>query len=301
MLEDKKNSRLVLGTVQLGLKYGVANKTGQPDLKVALEIIKTASENGICEFDTAQGYGESEKVLGEVFSQLGISDKVRVISKFDPKLNHLDQKVLMDALDASLKKLRVPVLYGILLHHEKLLEQWPSGAGENFKFLLRTGKVKKIGVSVYSLKSALNALQIPEIDLIQLPASVFDQRFEREGFFAQAKQKGKQVYIRSIFLQGLLLMKPDNLPKHMLGAKKYLEQYQELCRGYNLSQSQLALGYVNFQMPDAKIIFGLETTGQLKENIISLQKICPLEVYKRVQEDFADLPENIINPTLWEE
>lgn len=299
MLEDKKNSRLVLGTVQLGLKYGVANKTGRPDEKVAAEIIKTAWENGICEFDTAQGYGESERVLGEVFFQLGISDRVKIISKFDPRLDHCNGEVLRDALDASLARLKVPALDGVLLHDEKLLDLWDAGLGSHLEDLVASQKVRKVGVSVYSLQSALNALEIPGIDVIQLPANVFDQRFERAGFFAKASRKGKEIYIRSVFLQGLLLMNVDNLPQHMPGVKKYLQRYQQLCRCYDLTESQLALGYISFQMPDTKMLVGVETVGQLKENISLFQKACPAEAYIKIQEIFFDLPDSVINPTLW--
>jgi len=55
-------SHLVLGTAQLGLPYGIANQTGQPDQVVATAIIREAWNQGIREFDTAQGYGDSEQV-----------------------------------------------------------------------------------------------------------------------------------------------------------------------------------------------------------------------------------------------
>ena len=62
-------NRLVLGTAQLGTNYGIANRMGKPDFDTAEAIIKTTWDAGIREFDTAQGYGDSEQVLGEVFQK----------------------------------------------------------------------------------------------------------------------------------------------------------------------------------------------------------------------------------------
>jgi aryl-alcohol dehydrogenase-like predicted oxidoreductase len=297
--QNLESSRLVLGTVQLGMKYGVANKTGQPDQKIAADIIKVAWDHGICEFDTAQGYGNSEKVLGKIFLQLGIIDKVRVISKFHSQLDHLNRDVLLTALDESLMKLRVPALHGILLHDEKLLAQWEQGVGENLKYCVNAGKIKKIGVSVYSVKNAMTALQIPEIDLIQLPANIFDHRFEQAGFFEQAKEKNKQIYIRSVFLQGLLLMKPSDLPVHLLGVQNYLEQLALFCRQRCLTPRDVALGYIGAQMPEAKVIFGVETVEQLRENLTSWYKNLSVTIGQKVRELFLNLPEELINPVLW--
>lgn len=112
---------LVLGTAQLGFHYGVANKTGQPNQSTATAIVQEAWENGICEFDTAQVYGNSEGVLGKALSELGIAREARVISKFNPALNHLSAVAMSDALNESLSRLGVPYLFGTMLHKEEIL------------------------------------------------------------------------------------------------------------------------------------------------------------------------------------
>jgi len=80
------SNNLVLGTAQIGLPYGIANKTGQPDPAVAVAIINEAWGQGIREFDTAQGYGVSEEILGKALSEIGITNEAGIISKFDPIL-----------------------------------------------------------------------------------------------------------------------------------------------------------------------------------------------------------------------
>ncbi|MEK9153210.1 MAG: aldo/keto reductase, partial [Patescibacteria group bacterium] len=116
----------VLGTAQLGSDYGVANKSGKPNQKMATEIIKLAWQKGIREFDTAQGYG-SEVILGKAFTKLGISKKVKVTTKLHPSLDHLDERSISKSLDRSLKNLGVPIISTILLHHEESLTLWNKG------------------------------------------------------------------------------------------------------------------------------------------------------------------------------
>ena len=113
-------SRLVLGTAQLGMDYGIANKSGRPNSAMAEEMVETAWENGIKIYDTAQGYGESEKALGKALNSLGLSSDANIITKLDPKLDLLDKDALEQAVRESLTRLEVPSLHGLMLHREKL-------------------------------------------------------------------------------------------------------------------------------------------------------------------------------------
>ena len=291
-------SRLVLGTAQLGMPYGIANTTGRPDGRIAEKIVKEAWASGIREFDTAQGYGDSEKVLGRIFAKSGIARNVRVVSKVDPCIDHGNKKNLFAAVDRSLKRLGVPVLYGILLHDEKLLDRWDE-IGVHFKDLRRTGRVKKLGVSVYSVEKGMAALQIPDIDVIQVPGNIWDRRFEKAGFFKAALKNQKIVYLRSVFLQGLVLMEPENIPPHLSKAKKYSRQLAQLCLAHGLTARDIALKYVHLQMPEAKIVLGVETLEQLKDNILSWNKRHSADVGGLVRKVFSDVPETIINPLHW--
>ena len=106
------DNKLVLGTAQLGLNYGIANKTGKPDLATARDIVSAAWEGGIRYFDTAQAYGESEQVLGDLLSDLGIGNEVHIITKPSPDIDHGNKKKLEDALSQSLENLKCDQIYG---------------------------------------------------------------------------------------------------------------------------------------------------------------------------------------------
>ena len=295
-----RDERLVLGTVQLGMPYGIANKSGQPNHTTATEIIRKAWESGIREFDTGQGYGESETVLGKVFAVLGIAQKVLVISKFDPQLNHLDAKALSTALDQSLQRLGILSLYGMMLHREQFLLDWDQGLGNILRNCVQTSRVQHIGISVYSPEKAIQALNTKGIDFVQLPTNILDRRFEKAKVFELARKKQKRIYIRSVFLQGLLLMEPTEISEKMTHVKPIVERIKILSKDLGLTPQELALGYLKLEMPDSQIVFGAELPMQVKRNVECWAKNYSPSIASAVKKTFKDISENIINPTLWQ-
>jgi aryl-alcohol dehydrogenase-like predicted oxidoreductase len=293
------NRLLVLGTAQLGMPYGIANRTGQPDQKLATAIIREAWTNGIQEFDTAQGYGISERVLGKAFSSLEITEKVRVISKFNPELDHLNRDVMQNALDASLNELNVPRLYGMLLHHQETITLWEKGLKKICYTFTDSGKVQHSGVSVYSPKAAIKALNLKGIDLIQIPSNLLDRRFEQAGVFKLARKNNKRVYIRSVFLQGLLLIPFEGIPDNMSYAKPVLQRLNQLRQETGLTSQEIALGYMKMEMPEARIILGVEQITQLKQNLKSWGKTYPPSLIPKIKTMFMNVDETILNPVLW--
>ena len=290
---------LVLGTAQLGLPYGIANKTGQPNQSLANAIIQEAWKNGIQEFDTAQGYGESEMILGKSLFKLGLSEKARVITKFHPILDHLNSVILENAVAESLRNIGVPQLYGIMLHREELLVLWHKGLAEILSILVSKGMVQKVGVSVYSPDKAMEAINTEGIDMVQVPTNILDRRFGKAGVFEVAKAKKKDVYIRSIFLQGLLLMNTQALPVNMSFAAPYIEKFERLSKEFGLTRHEIALGYIKSEIPTGKVIFGAETKEQVTENLAAWKKGVPTGLSEKIMVSFSNVSERILNPSLW--
>lgn len=290
---------IVLGTAQFGLPYGIANKSGRPDRVTTFEIVRIAWEEGIREFDTAQDYGESESALGLAFRELGISSAVRVISKIHPDLDYSDPRVMARSLDESLERLGVPHLRGLLLHRESLLDQWSKGMGDILAGFVAEGKVKSIGVSVYSPHRALEALRISGIGLVQVPSNILDRRFEKRGVFEEAGKQEKQVHIRSVFLQGLILMEQDKIPAQLSFASPTLRKVGSLANELGLTRQELALGYLKKTFPEAKLVIGVDTPDQLKNDIICWKRDFPPILSDLVREYFDDVDEKILNPFLW--
>lgn len=296
-------SRLVLGTVQLGLPYGVANTHGQPDSSQALEIVRAAFAGGITCFDTAQAYGNSEEVLGGCLAALGRlsgESAARVISKPAPEFSGRPGE-LTGALGLALARIGVPKLEAFLLHRE---EQLPLLAGEVLeegRELLRRGLLKGFGVSVYTPEIALRALEHPLVSALQVPASVLDRRFELAGVFERAGSLNKRLYIRSALLQGLLCMEPGQVPEHLGRVRQALEGYRKLCLEYGCKPEGLALAWLLEHYPQAYVLFGAETPEQVCENLASLPgEPLPVQVLERIGQLFPEQDNAILNPALWQ-
>lgn len=288
--------RLVLGTVQLGMPYGINNKIGKPDFSSACDIVNSAFSQGIRRFDTAQGYGDSEAVLGRVFDKLKVGTQAKVYSKLHPGMDFNREDAVRESLEDSLSRLRISQLEGLLLHNEENLRFWDKGLGQSLRKLVVKGKVKFIGVSFYSPQKALQALDIDGIDMIQVPANILDRRFEEAGVFKKARECGKDVLVRSIFLQGLLLMPLDRVPDSLKDALPYLEQLEQLAQSMKLTRLELALGYAAQRWPESLIIFGAESSKQVTDNVRTFTSDAASKIDENI---FKNIPENIVNPVLW--
>lgn len=297
--QTSQNSRLVLGTAQFGMRYGIANKIGQPDFLSVQSIVAEVWESGVREFDTAQAYGESERVLGKVLRSLGIAREAKVISKLHPAIDHQDSNALNLALQQTLARLGLPKLYGLMLHTEDLLDIWETGLKDTLDKFIEQGLVERIGVSVYSPQKAARALRTNGISLVQLPSNLLDRRFEKAGVFHEAKSFGKEIYVRSVFLQGLLLMSDSDLPASMRFANTVAKRLINFANETGFSLKQLALGYVRSAYPEQKVLLGCETLEQVRENLEIWSKETPRDIVDRVRREFQDIPEKILNPSLW--
>lgn len=301
MISDNisKINRLVLGTAQLGMNYGISNRTGMPDLNTAESIVKTAWDSGIREFDTAQVYGNSEQVLGTALHSLGIRNEVRVISKLHPDLDHLNHNDMRRALENTLSSLGIPALYGIMLHRENFLDLWDKGLREILTGFVRSGYVKHLGVSVYSPVKAIQALETEGITIAQIPTNIFDRRFEKSGIFDLAENKGKTIYVRSIFLQGLFFLRLDSLPEHLKAASSPLMTLAALSKEVGLDIPEICIGYIKNSFPQTQLVFGSESPSQVRKNFDCWNTAWPEGLTQRIKKEFEDIDEMILDPHKW--
>ena len=168
--------KLALGTVQFGLAYGVANQYGQVSSKEVNQILKLANEMGVDTLDTAIGYGESEKVLGE----LGVDD-FKLVTKLPilpDEVSDVDGWIESQMAD-SLARLGVQMVYGVLLHRsEDLLGDKGKHVIRSLERLKSNGIAKKIGISIYDPSELEHVLQAVNIDIVQAPLNLVDRRLE---------------------------------------------------------------------------------------------------------------------------
>jgi aryl-alcohol dehydrogenase-like predicted oxidoreductase len=290
--------RLVLGTAQLGMKYGINNLNGRPQRAEVVEMVSEAWNGGIREFDTAQDYADSESVLGDAFSALGISEAV-VTSKISSKTVDGGIQSLDAALARSLDRLKTSVLSLLLLHNESQIDLWEQGIGDWFQVQKRKGHVRKAGVSVYAPERALAALQIEGVDAVQVPANILDRRMDQAGVFEMAQAKGKEIYIRSVFLQGALLMKPSAVPDRIGFLKEPVRQVRDCAKELKLPVPSFCFHYAAQKWPQAKIIVGSETAEQVRSNVMLACDDVSLLPIASIDERIQCLLETAVNPPLW--
>lgn len=265
---EQNISRLVLGTAQLGTKYGVANNTGQPDQHEADAILRTAWQSGVRTLDTAQAYGDSEEIIGR-FLGANPDRRFNIITKLDANTNISDPDKIRAAIKGSCKLLgQSPT--GLLLHNGKMLEAWNGPLGETLTELKRQGEIGEIGVSIYEPDEFQQALNIPAIKFIQAPFNVMDQRLLKSGLLQMAQEQGCRIFLRSAFLQGLLLIPPQDIPPQFDFAKKYLQLWWNLLGRYQLEALDGALKYILQVISFAEIVIGCETKAQLLEIVSQL-------------------------------
>jgi len=284
--------RLVLGTAQFGLPYGITNNLGQISLQEASGILCYSKGIGIKNIDTAISYGNSEQILGSIgVSDWNITTKLPRIPK-----NCVD---IIDWINSSindaLKRLGIDQFDSILLHRPNdLLEN----NGENIYRQLQEAKrlklVRKIGISVYDL-SELNIFKKGFIfDSVQLPLNIFDRRLLSSNVVTQLKNTGVEVQARSIFLQGLLLLKPEEIPIQFKKWNSLWKEWHQWLNDNSLSALRACLGFVFSQPVVDKVIIGVSSIRELKEIVPLIDASIP-DIPLSIQS--TDI--NLIDPRSW--
>lgn len=292
--------KLSLGTVQFGLDYGINNPSGRPSREKSLAMLDFAYEKGIRVFDTAGAYGKAEEILGEFCQSRNLNGKIRITTKLKfntaPIARGAIVDIIADEFKKSLKRLKSDYLDGCLLHEpEQIREGNIVRALSNLK---KQGLIKNIGVSIYEDADAIYAAKLKEVDYIQVPYNVFNQRLNRTDFFQLAKKNDKTVFARSVFSQGLFFMPEDKIPPQLEGAKIYLRDFDKIIDKYGLTRIQAALFFALGNNDIDYAVFGVDNIKQLAE-IVNLVKQPP--DYQACVNELKDkfIKKDIISSNLW--
>jgi aryl-alcohol dehydrogenase-like predicted oxidoreductase len=285
-------SKLALGTVQFGLDYGVANQGGRVTAEEGRKILSEANKAGINTLDTAIAYGDSEATLGRI----GMANW-SIVSKL-PKMpdDISDVEGWVEAqIVGSLNRLKVGWLDGLLLHYPA---QMFSGHGCKLPIAMQKtreqGLVKKIGVSIYC-PNELSALRdVLDVDLIQSPLNILDRRLIDSGWLNRLTLDGVEVHVRSIFLQGLLLMAEPQRPKKFAQWQSLWTKWDSWLERNNLSALEACLSFVLNVENVSKIVIGVDGVNQMQQ-ILSL----PSKPLPELPNFSGLYDEKLINPSVW--
>ena len=303
----RSHSELTLGTAQLGMKYGITNRTGKPARSVAVSLVRRAIGCGVMHLDTARGYGESEAVLGEALQ--GLQSSVEVITKLDPLVAlpaDADAATARDAVNQSVARsrseLRTDFLPVLLLHRWQHRTLWNGAVWHRLLELQSEGIIGRLGVSIYEPEEAMEALDDPKIQYLQLPMNLLDWRW-RAAKIDQviSRRTDLVVHARSAFLQGVLLQPSEIWPTAEYDAKNCVRQLQEISSRFGRAGlADLCLAYLRGLPWITSIVTGCETIEQL-DHTVSLFRFPALskEQCNELQHVLPEAPVALLNPSQW--
>jgi aryl-alcohol dehydrogenase-like predicted oxidoreductase/spore coat polysaccharide biosynthesis protein SpsF (cytidylyltransferase family) len=308
---DLPVTKLVYGAAQLGSAYGIANKTGQPDWRVAQSLLKTAIVNGVTHIDTARSYGNSEIVIGQVLKN-GWEGRARIITKLSPmsacpgdaiaSVVHafVDASVFQSCASLGVRKIDV-----LMLHRTSYLSDWGGAVWQRLLAHQAAGLIGDLGVSVQGPGELTVALNYPEIRYIQLPFNLLDWRWGAviPELVAVKALRGLTIHVRSALLQGLLVSQDVELWRHAdVDSSDAIVRWLDLqvARCGRKSVADLCLSYVITHEWVDGIAIGMENMEQLHENIEIFSSL-PLtdEQVTNINKTRPLLTEATLNPALW--
>ncbi|MCK4264792.1 aldo/keto reductase [Candidatus Babeliales bacterium] len=287
--------KLGIGTIQFGLAYGISNKEGQVAFDDGKKILSLAAETNISVLDTANSYGLSEEALGRLISE---NHKFKIITK-TPKFLKGSAENLERAFCDSLLKLKQRDVYGLLVHRtDDLFEKDGEQLWQKMVELKKRGLVKKIGVSVYDSNQLDMVLNKYPIDLVQLPVNLFDQRLVNNGYLKKLKKLNVEIHARSIFLQGLLLMKTEELSSFFDSLHEHFKKYHFFLKDNEITSLEASLDFVLKIKEIDCVLVGVCSAKQLNDILFVTMNSFAKEINYSCLEYHDEL---ILNPSLWKQ
>jgi aryl-alcohol dehydrogenase-like predicted oxidoreductase len=282
--------RLALGTAQFGLAYGLNNQAGQPTPATVAEVLAAAQTAGLTLLDTAAAYGNSEARLGELAGE-------NLDFEFITKLPADSPAEVAQHIAASLARLRRQRVYGLLFHAFGPLQAEPA-AWQALQAARAAGQVARIGVSLYHPHEAEWLLAEGwDIDLVQVPYNVLDQRFA--AVLPRLAARGVEVHVRSAFLQGLLLREPTALPDFFLPLAPKLTRLRALVAAADVPLPAALLLFAAYAPSVARAVVGVDSVANLHENLDAAAYLDAAEKLRPALTELAEPTDTFILPYTW--
>ena len=287
------NSKLILGTVQFGLKYGINNTIGKPKKDEVLSLLKVAYNSGIRVLDTAEAYGNAQHLIGNYHKEQN-NFKFKIITKFP---HHIKNNLIKSKIIQYLDLMNVNAL-DVMMFHSFDSFQSNYNSLNTLNELKSDGLIKNIGVSVYTNAQLESLLNEDLITVVQLPFNLLDNFNVRGDLINQLKIKGKVIHTRSAFLQGLFFKKYSDDISIVQALKPHLKTLNKIVKKQGCSMEELALSYCIKQKNIDNIIIGVDSISQLNANIKAAAYEVNEEAINYINSiDVENL--NLLNPSLW--
>ena len=305
IFEKKKNlmiknyflTKLFIGTAQFGSNYGIANQTGRVKMADIKKIKQLALSKGIRTIYTARSYGlnaEGEKRLASV----GV-DEFTTLAKL-PVTKPSKNRIIwvINNIRQSLKNLKLKSFDTVFVHNINYL--FDKNGKKIYEGLIKAKKMgltKNIGVSTYTIEEIKKIIKgFKKLNVIMLPFNLLDQRPVDTKILNKLKKKNIEIYARSIFLQGLLLMNLKEIPKKFYKWHEKFKDLDLLSKRLKMKKYEICLRYALSNTYLDKVVVGLDNHEQLRKLITIANKgYLKLNVKKFKSNNEI----NLINPSKW--
>lgn len=284
--------KIAIGTANFGMQYGVANSQGKLSKNSVAEILGLAKSLGVTCLDTANAYGESQKVLGE----FGVRDW-RVVSKISsvPQDCKDINSFVRAQIDLILSSLSLSDFETVLVHNSKdLTGEIGDEVYEALDDAKSRGQVEKIGVSIYDPSDLELITSRFRLDVVQAPINVFDNRLQDSGWLDRLVSMGVEVHARSVFLQGVLLSANAQNNDFFKPWKATFEKWNRFAESSGTSALMNCIKHVNSFDKVTFAVVGIDSAQNLSEVFDAFS-----EQPQRIDEDDFGVDSQLINPASW--
>lgn len=290
-----KMNKLILGTAQFGLDYGINNRCGRVSDIELKKILDYSYKSGVRLLDTAEVYGNSHERIGAYHRSSNYNFKI--ITKFHATSQIDETFSIKERVLNNLNNLHVENLYCYMFHSFSNYKKYFSFFKDELLDLKLNKVIDKIGVSVYTNEELIEVVENNEIGLIQLPYNLLDNHIQRGEAILKAKEKEIEIHIRSVFLQGLFFKKIKELPVTLRSLMPYLRTLHDLCKD-EYKMNELALTYVNNKDYIDKVLIGVDNIQHLQDNLLSINKSIQDKLVNQI-ESIKVKETELLNPSNW--
>lgn len=282
---------IVLGTATFQDRYGISSAQVSRSRNNHKELLESAAKLGIKFIDSAPSYGDAEKIIGEA-SETG--SRFQIYTKYSG-FNDYEISKVWNSVKTSLENLKIETFAGFYFHN--ILEMAKLHRLELSDFvdeIRELGIASKVGISVYTEEDIQRAIEIfPSLDLLQVPENILDRRLVNSKLLQGLHEEGVEIHVRSVFLQGLLLMPESSIPTYLTDVRPLILELSNYARERELSVLDLCINYIQGLPWSDKMIVGCISEKQLIE-------ICN---FKNFELDYENLPNtfnsSLIDPRFW--
>jgi aryl-alcohol dehydrogenase-like predicted oxidoreductase len=296
-------SVFTLGTVQLGMDYGLVGSTSKPSKEFAFKLLDKTVEKGVNILDTANNYGDSEKVIGEWMQTIDESKRPMIVTKIGPLDHSSDEACRADILAQTkkcLETLGVSTIDVLMDHYYEDYDAHPEVLCQTFEEMKKMGWIRYSGVSVYSHHD-YKKVAASGLDAVQIPFNIFDWGQIESGGLDALAEADMMVFARSVFLQGIIFNTPEQIDPRMDFCVPYIKKFREFCDEFKMTPPVLAMSFALSIPAISAVVLGCQTPDQVEGNcqMVDQVRLLTPEELAKIREAFVNIDPRVINPGLW--